>query len=182
MRTPHGPLSRLLGIAPMRWIGGISYSLYLWHWPLLVLPAAAIGAPLPGVVRLALVAATFGLAAASKRWIEDPIRHGAAARLPSPRMLAAAGALSLVVAVASLGVGSVIAPPATTASGGDVVLDLPTARPVSSPVPSIDPSGDPGSTPTASGTPIPDTEPDPSADRGRTGPGRSRPVAGGGSR
>jgi phenylpyruvate tautomerase PptA (4-oxalocrotonate tautomerase family) len=93
-----------------------------------VLPAAAVGAPLPGVARLALVAATFGLAAASRRYIEDPIRHGRAARLPNSRTLSAAGALSLVVAVGALGIGTVVAPP-TTVSGGEVVLNLPTARP-----------------------------------------------------
>jgi len=129
MRTPHGPLSRLLSIAPMRFIGGISYSLYLWHWPLLVLPAAAFGMPLPGVARLALVAATFVLATASKRWIEDPIRHGRAARMPTPRTLAMAGALSVAVAVGSIGLGAAIAPPTTVASSDDIALDLPTRTP-----------------------------------------------------
>ena len=48
IRQPLGPISRLLALPPMQWIGDISYSLYLWHWPLLVLPAAALGAPLRG--------------------------------------------------------------------------------------------------------------------------------------
>lgn len=150
MRSPHGPLSRLLSVAPMRWIGGISYSLYLWHWPLLVIPAAAIEAPLPGLVRLALVGATFALAAASRRWIEDPVRHGRAARMPSPRTLAAAGALSLIVAIGALGVGTVIAPPATSASIDDVPLVLPSRPPASA---GASPAASGGANPDATGGP-----------------------------
>ena len=87
LRRPLGPLSRLLAIRPMQWVGGISYSLYLWHWPLLVLPAAMVGGALPWYARLALVGVAVVLAWASKRWIEDPIRHGRMARLPVRRAL-----------------------------------------------------------------------------------------------
>ncbi len=157
LRTPHGPVSRLLSVAPMRWIGGISYSLYLWHWPLLVLPAAAIGEPLPGLARVALVGATFALAAASRRWIEDPIRHGAAARMPTPRTLAAAGAMSVLVALGAFGLGAVVAPPATSANVGDPPLVLPTAPPATT---------DPSTPPSASADPS-----TPPATRGPTAPG-----------
>ena len=127
---PLNPLSRLVAIRPMRWIGGISYSLYLWHWPLLVLPAAAVGAALPGPVRLGLVGVTFLLAEASRRWIEDPIRHGGAARLRPSRSLAVAGVTSLLVAGVSLGAG-VMARPATAAAPntGDVEVELTTPSP-----------------------------------------------------
>jgi peptidoglycan/LPS O-acetylase OafA/YrhL len=160
---PIGPVSRLMAIRPMQWVGGISYSLYLWHWPLLVLPAVALGAPLPWPARAALVGMTFVLAEASRRWIEDPIRHGSAARLKPSRTLATAGALSLVVATVSLGAGRAVAPTvlSTVASAisSPVVLDLPTARPSSTsssttgPRTSAPPSGAPTAVPTIAPTP-----------------------------
>src|SRR3546814_14185882 len=36
-RTEDTVVGRLLSLRPMTWLGGISYSVYLWHWPLLVL-------------------------------------------------------------------------------------------------------------------------------------------------
>ncbi|NJC74351.1 acyltransferase, partial [Planosporangium thailandense] len=34
--APASPLARLLSIPPLRWIGMISYGLYLWHWPVIM--------------------------------------------------------------------------------------------------------------------------------------------------
>jgi peptidoglycan/LPS O-acetylase OafA/YrhL len=74
-------LSRLLGVAPLVWIGTRSYGLYLWHWPVYVLTRP--GVDLTGwttneilALRLAL---TFLLAELSYRWIERPVREGALA-------------------------------------------------------------------------------------------------------
>lgn len=148
LRQPLGPVSRLVAIPPMRWIGGISYSLYLWHWPLLVLPAAAVGAPLPGPVRLGLVGLAFVLAEASRRWVEDPIRHGRVSMLRPSRSLAAAGAVSLVVAGIALGTGRLVAPPQVAGGVGQVELDLPTPAPTLFPTPGS--SQTPGATATSS--------------------------------
>ena len=37
VRAPDGLVARVLARHPLRWLGIISYSLYLWHWPVIVL-------------------------------------------------------------------------------------------------------------------------------------------------
>jgi peptidoglycan/LPS O-acetylase OafA/YrhL len=63
-----------LGRRPMQVIGRLSYSLYLWHWPVLVLPAAAYG-PLGPVPRTGLVALACLLAWATHHLVENPVRR-----------------------------------------------------------------------------------------------------------
>lgn len=78
---PASRVGAALGWRPMRWIGQRSYGIYLWHFPIIILtsPGGVVGSD---PVRMALqVAATFGIAALSWTYIEDPIRHGALGRL-----------------------------------------------------------------------------------------------------
>jgi peptidoglycan/LPS O-acetylase OafA/YrhL len=118
----------LLGLPPLRFLGRISYSLYLWHWPILVLPEAAVGAELPLPLRLLLAAVAVVVAALSQRFVEDPIRHGRFVGLGSRRSLAFAGALSLVIATTALAAGAAAATrldatgPVIGGSGTDVPL------------------------------------------------------------
>ncbi len=86
--------ARLLGWGPARFMGRISYSLYLWHWPLLVLPLAVAGGTLPLAVRVGLMIAAIPIAYASQHWLEDPIRHGRFVGIVPRRNLALAGAVS----------------------------------------------------------------------------------------
>jgi peptidoglycan/LPS O-acetylase OafA/YrhL len=72
-----GPLGRLLSLRPVRWIGVISYGLYLWHWPIYVaLTSGRTG--LDGTPLLAVrLACTAAVATASYCLVEAPIRGGA---------------------------------------------------------------------------------------------------------
>lgn len=67
----------ILGLAPLRWIGLGSYSIYLWHWPIFMVTRPQLDVPLDGAALFALrLSATFLLAAFSYRFVETPIRRG----------------------------------------------------------------------------------------------------------
>lgn len=104
--------SRLMRLGPVQWIGDVSYSLYLWHWPVIVFAPFVIGADLSFVERVGLLVLSILLAAATKAWVEDPVR------LRSP-LVSRRPRFSLVVfalAVVPLVVGSVAASASATAS------------------------------------------------------------------
>jgi peptidoglycan/LPS O-acetylase OafA/YrhL len=58
-----------------QWLGAISYPLYLWHWPALVLPSSALGRPLRIRERIFCIILTIILAHFTSKYIEQPIRH-----------------------------------------------------------------------------------------------------------
>jgi len=96
---PTGGVGRVLSLAPMRAVGRVSYSWYLWHWPLLVFTPLLIS----HYSRLVAVAASFGLAVLTTRYLERPIRYAPALRVSTAKSLAV-GALCTVVAVAATAV------------------------------------------------------------------------------
>lgn len=89
----------LLSHPVMVFYGGISYPLYLWHWPLLVFPVL-LGWEMDFASRVAAVVLSVGLAVLTKEFIERPIRFGRW-RSRAPAVLAGAmaciGASGLVL-------------------------------------------------------------------------------------
>jgi peptidoglycan/LPS O-acetylase OafA/YrhL len=166
-----GP-SRILSTGPFRWMGRISYSLYLWHWPIIVLPATALETTLPLPARIALALLAILVAAASQRWVEDPIRRGRFVGLRPRRNLALAGALTLTVAMVSLGIGAwsfvgqgsgLGAPAPASGPGTDNILNLPVG---------IGPSGSP-----SGGSGSPSNGPGPSGQGGTPSPSSAAATA-----
>lgn len=94
--TACGP-GRLLAITPLQWIGRRSYSLYLWHWPLLVLLESRFG--ILGVVpRIGALLLSTLLAVLSFALVEEPARrHIWLAALPRRSILAGATLAALVL-------------------------------------------------------------------------------------
>ena len=66
---------RLLGVRPLRVVGDWSYSLYLWHWPVLIIATRLTG-PLTTTQTAMALALVFALSAASYTWVETPFRTG----------------------------------------------------------------------------------------------------------
>ena len=117
--SPSFATNPLLGNPVMQWIGARSYSLYLWHWPVLVFAAPFIGRGFT----IALVVLIAGLAFA---WVEQPIRIGGPARLSPPKLVGLAiasscGAAALAIVLPSLD-------PAYSSARGEFLKRLTVAR------------------------------------------------------
>jgi len=67
-------VGRILAFKPVVFIGLISYSLYLWHWPLLVFPGYLSRDALSAGFRIALLAISVVLAILSWKYVEKPFR------------------------------------------------------------------------------------------------------------
>lgn len=95
-------VGRMLSWRPMLFVGLVSYSFYLWHWPLLVLPRIALNRPLTAVEAAVAVAVALGLAALSLRYVEKPFRGRGTIALSRRSVLTA----SLVACIGLIGIGA----------------------------------------------------------------------------
>jgi peptidoglycan/LPS O-acetylase OafA/YrhL/lysophospholipase L1-like esterase len=113
-RPERGPLGAFLSVRPLRWVGEVSYGLYLWHWPLyVVLSHERTG--LDGVPLFAVrLAATFATAIASFYLVERPIRRGRLRRWHARVTAPATAGLLAVALVFTTGGG--VAPLSETAA------------------------------------------------------------------
>lgn len=70
----RSPLNIILGSSILKWIGDRSYSIYLWHYPIIVLMSG--GKRAAWWIVILEVVLSVGLAELSYRFIETPVRHG----------------------------------------------------------------------------------------------------------
>ncbi|MEX0663209.1 MAG: acyltransferase family protein [Acidimicrobiia bacterium] len=114
------PLNALLSLRPVRWVGQVSYGLYLWHWPVQI----AISEPRTGIsgfgLALVRLAVTFTATTISYYVIERPIRYGAL-RGWTARLAAPVGAALVAVIILVTTSGATTAPKFVTADPGDVI-------------------------------------------------------------
>ena len=126
--APSQGCGRVLASSPMRAIGRVSYSWYLWHWPVLVLAPALVGHPLGLAARLFAALVSGGLAMLTLRFIENPLRFAAPIRRSALASLALGGVATAVAVCVGIvlsesvpvpdGLGRPAAPPTITAAPG----------------------------------------------------------------
>lgn len=124
--TPHarGPQA-MLSTRGMVFVGAISYSLYLVHWPALVIPQAAVHGPLPLWVTLGIAALCVPAAWAMFRFVENPMRRA--------RWLTRAGTRRTLIGAAVGSIGCLV-----VATGAYAVSDTrPLSVPKDAPPPAI---------------------------------------------
>jgi peptidoglycan/LPS O-acetylase OafA/YrhL len=100
---PETTTARLLSTAPMRGVGLVSYSFYLWHWPVLAFATyLMMGAP-PWPVGLAMMVPALGMAWVSWRYVERPFRKHAGDPGATRRSLYIAAACCLAAVAVGAG-------------------------------------------------------------------------------
>ena len=76
MRAHATGAEALLRLPPFRWLGRLSYSLYLWHWPILIIAAEYAGKTTLSVKdNLGWDLVGLGVSVVTYRLLENPVRH-----------------------------------------------------------------------------------------------------------
>ncbi|EHB49696.1 acyltransferase 3 [Mycolicibacterium rhodesiae JS60] len=131
--TPSQGCGQFLSTSPMRGVGRISYSWYLWHWPVLVLAPALLGHALGLTERVIAALLAAGLAWLTMRYLENPLRFAPKIRDSAWRSLGL-GAVATIVAV-FVGLGLLKVVPNPVGHGAPVTqpnFAVPTALPAGS--------------------------------------------------
>ena len=123
LRGPTLPGRLLLGNPVSRYLGRISYSLYLWHWPLLILvPIAMDNDEL--VVRAGLAGVAILLAAITTELVEQPFRRSGALARRSRGSVQLGLTASVAVGAGALLMSGAISLPANLLPQDPVVVEL----------------------------------------------------------
>ena len=112
-------VNRISGFWPVRQIGDLSYAIYLWHWPLIVIVPYLTLTDLRAWQKIGILLVAFGLAALSRRFVEQPVQRSRRLSVRPWRSYAfAAVSALLIVGVTTASTISVTpaAPPTVSAS------------------------------------------------------------------
>jgi peptidoglycan/LPS O-acetylase OafA/YrhL len=99
--APGSLAARWLSWRPLQYLGRISYSLYLWHWPVLLMVPEMLQDH-SFAIRVACVLLSVVLAAITHVAVENPVRFNSFL-LPRPRLSLGIVALSMTIAVGGFG-------------------------------------------------------------------------------
>ncbi|ROQ36657.1 peptidoglycan/LPS O-acetylase OafA/YrhL [Frondihabitans sp. PhB188] len=102
--APWSP-SALLARRPVLVLGDLSYSVYLWHWPALVVLGFRLGDGLTWPLKLVCLVGVLGLAWLSARFVEHPARRARFLTTARPRRTFAALAVAVAVVAVPVAVG-----------------------------------------------------------------------------
>ncbi len=142
--TVAGAPTGLLRVRPVQVTGELSYSIYLWHWPLIILAPFVIRHDLGVTDKLVLIPLIGALAYASWRWVENPARRARLLTAGRPRITFGLTLVAMAV---------VIAPAAIMAASVEREVDasLAQAQQLASAASSVDDGGREQSSITAGG-------------------------------
>ena len=111
--SPRLGAGGLLSLPAFQILGRLSYGLYLWHWPILMIGPAALGLEPTVRLNLILAAAALGLTALTHEVIENPVRFAGFFKRRPWRGVGLGAALTGLTAVAAFGAGAALAPVVT---------------------------------------------------------------------
>ncbi|MBX3090968.1 MAG: acyltransferase [Cryobacterium sp.] len=116
--TQQGKFSAawLISPRPIQWFGDISYSLYLWHWPPIVIVPFVTGHSLTWLEKILVLGTAILLAWLTKLFVEDPIRTTAFFTLRRPRRTFLWMTASMAIVVGASGIAWVVLEARTTQS------------------------------------------------------------------
>jgi peptidoglycan/LPS O-acetylase OafA/YrhL len=98
--NPDGAISRMLSMQPLRFLGLISYSLYLWHWPVVAFWKYLSPCPIAWVASVSIIGVSIVLGAVSWRLVEQPFR-GPQGWVRNQRTMLQLGGTAMLVAIAA---------------------------------------------------------------------------------
>lgn len=90
-------------LKPATWLGGISYSMYLWHWPLIILFPFVFGRDLQTINKIEILIVVVAISWASTRFVEKPLQKIQILTTAKPRRTIVSALLAAILCLMPVG-------------------------------------------------------------------------------